>query len=140
MHDAYFCPALGASCRLCHKMNHFSKACTSQQNYVSNVVHNQPFNRVKPMRDVRRKVEASRTKSYTLNTGKSSLSAPSTNDSPCGIRLTFNNAGEIDVYVYDKHRLALLDTGALVSAISNRFLKDLSSHRKLDKHVTKNLY
>src|SRR6218665_3129164 len=139
LHDAHFCPAIGAKCRFCFKLNHFAKACVSRPKHVSDYVNNPPFHRLQPVRDVRRHVEASRTKCYTPSTGVSSFSAPSMDDSSCGTRLTFNNAGEIDVYVYGKHRLALLDTGALVSAVSTQFLKELPSHRKLDKHVTQNL-
>src|SRR6218665_2840337 len=95
---------------------------------------------LQPVRDVRRKVKASRTKYYTPKTGESSLSALSSDDSPCGTYLTFNTACEIDDYVYDKHRLALLDTEVLVSAVSARFLKDLPCHRKPDKHAIKTLY
>src|SRR6218665_3556737 len=140
MHDAHFCPAIGAKCKFCFKLNHFAKLCVSRPQHVSDYVNNPPFHRLHPVRDARHHVKASRTACYTPKLGESSISAPSMDDSSCGTSLTFNNAAEIDVYVYDEHRLALLDTGALVSAVSARFLKELPSHRKLDKHITQNLY
>ena len=146
-HDANFCPAIGAKCRACGFRNHFARACCHRKNFSncghrpnSQILRDKRPQNFHPLRNDKDNVSPSHTTYYTPSKADKLNLTQEKEDKTSGAQLSMNRFGEISVFVYDKHRFALIDSGAVHSAISAKFLNELPSHRKLDTNVSVKLY